>query len=182
MPAFYSLSESERHAVVRYLRTLQGRSKATALPGDASQGKSIFFGKAGCAECHMVAGQGGFLASELSSYARTKSAQQIRDAIVNPGDDPDPHNRVAVVTTRDGKKLEGVIRNQDNFSLQLQTRDGAFHFFQKGALTNIEVHSQTIMPSDYGQRLSGKDLDNLVSYLMQVARLQKDVTPTREEE
>jgi cytochrome c oxidase cbb3-type subunit III len=182
MPAFHSVSESERHAVVRYLRTLQGPSKTATLPGNPVEGKSIFFGKAGCADCHMVAGEGGFLGSELSSYARGKPSQQIRDAILNPEADPDPQKKVAVVVTRDGARLTGILRNQDNFSVQLQTSDGRFHFFQKSEVSRIEMGSQTLMPSDYREKLSGRELDNLVSYLMNVAKSDKTVRGAREEE
>jgi cytochrome c oxidase cbb3-type subunit III len=186
MPAFHSLNESERHAVVRYLRTLQGRSQgrsqAATLPGNPVEGKSIFFGKAGCADCHMVAGQGGFLGSELSSYARGKSSQQIRDTILNPGVDPDPRKKVAVVVTHEGTRLTGILRNEDNFSVQLQTSDGRFHFFQKSEVSRIEMGPQTLMPSDYRQKLSGRELDNVVSYLMNMAKSDKTVRAAREEE
>jgi cytochrome c oxidase cbb3-type subunit III len=182
MPAFHSLSESERQAVVKHLRTLQGRSKTSAVPEHPEQGKSIFFGKAHCADCHMISGQGGFLGSDLSSYASGKSAQQIRDAILNPAADPDPRRKVAVVVTRDGTRLSGIIRNEDNFSLQLQTADGAFHFFQKSDLTNVARGPQTFMPSDYREKLSRKELDNLASYLMDVAQRGEAVPSAKEEE
>lgn len=179
MPAFHSLSEPERHAVVRYLRTLQGRSRGATLPGDAAQGKSIFFGKAGCGECHMVAGQGGFLGSELSSYARGKTSQQVRHAILNPGLDPDPRKKVAVVVARDGTQLTGILRNRDNFSVQLQTSDGRFHFFPTSELSRVEIGPETLMPSDYEQKLSGRELDNLVSYLIDVAQSEKNARRSR---
>ena len=150
--------------------------------GNPEQGKSAFFGNAGCAACHMVSGHGGFLGSDLSRYGHGKSAQQIRDAILNPGADPDPRNKVVVVVTRDGSKLSGIIRNEDNFSLQLQTSDGAFHFFEKPELMNIERGPQTFMPSDYKEKLSDKDLDNIASYLIDVAERAKGVPAAREEE
>jgi len=34
---------------------LQGRREAGKLPGNPEAGKVLFFGKARCAECHMVA-------------------------------------------------------------------------------------------------------------------------------
>jgi cytochrome c oxidase cbb3-type subunit III len=182
MPAFHSLSQTERQAVVKHLRTLQGRRKTSALPENPEEGKSIFFGKAHCADCHMISGQGGFMGSDLSSYASGKSAQQIRDAILNPAADPDPRTKVAVVVTRDGTKLSGIIRNEDNFSLQLQTGDGTFHFFQKSDLTNVERGPQTFMPSDYREKLSRKELDTLASYLIDIAKCREAVPSVKEEE
>ena len=71
--------------MVAYLRFLQGTKHALNLPGDADRGEKLFFGNAGCSGCHMTAGKGGFIASDLSGYARTHSVDQIRNAITTPG-------------------------------------------------------------------------------------------------
>src|ERR1700745_2153959 len=124
MPAFHSLQRSDVQAIVAYLRILQGRTTTLHVPGDPDRGETVFVGKAGCSGCHMVAGKGGFIASDLSSYARTHTAEQIRSAIVSP--DTDQQARLVTATTRRGEKVVGRIRNEDNFSLQLQTLDGTF--------------------------------------------------------
>jgi cytochrome c oxidase cbb3-type subunit III len=85
MPPFRSLGVSEVHAVVSYLRVLQGQEKLVALPGNAASGKTLFMGKAGCSSCHMIDGIGGFLGPDLSTYGATRSATEILDAITNPG-------------------------------------------------------------------------------------------------
>ena len=64
----------------------------------------------------------------------------------------------------------GIARNEDNFTLQLQTLDGTFHFFQKAELEHLEYQPSSIMPADYGTKLSGAELDDLISYLVHVAR------------
>jgi len=168
MPAFHSLESSNIKAVVTYLRTLQGAKKPVKLPGDPQRGETIFFGKAGCSSCHMVAGRGGFIASDLSGYARTHDVEQIRNALTGPPNG-DHQARMATATTRIGKKYEGRIRNEDNFSLQLQTLDGTFHFIAKSDLEGLEYSSQTLMPSNYGSTLGTNELNDLVSYLMSVA-------------
>ena len=70
----------------------------------------------------------------------------------------------------DGQRWEGIVRNEDNFSLQLQSTDGAFHFFSKADLKAIERSQGSIMPSDYGSRLSKTQLNDLVSYLLSVGK------------
>jgi cytochrome c oxidase cbb3-type subunit 3 len=168
MPAFHSLPSSNVKAVVAYLRTLQGTNKTSALPGNAVRGKAVFYGDAGCSGCHMVAGNGGFIASDLSGYGGTHSVQEIRNAITQPGQTPDHQAQSAVVVVRTGQQYTGRIRNQDNFSLQLQSLDGTFHFFLKSDIERLEYNS--LMPIDYGSRLSARDLDDLVSYLISSAK------------
>jgi cytochrome c oxidase cbb3-type subunit 3 len=168
MPAFHSLPSSNVKAVVAYLRTLQGTNKTSALPGNPVRGKTLFYGDAGCSACHMVAGSGGFIASDLSGYGSTHSVQEIRRAITQPGQTPDHQAQSAVVVVRAGQQYTGRIRNEDNFSLQLQSLDGTFHFFLKSDIERLEYNS--LMPVDYASRLSARDLDDLVSYLISSAK------------
>jgi cytochrome c oxidase cbb3-type subunit III len=170
MPSFRLLGASRIQAVVLYVRSLQGRGEAGRLPGNPEAGKGLFFGKAGCAECHMLAGAGGFIGSDLSNYAATESAHEIRDAILHPEAKADPAKKAVLVTTMSGEQLTGVARNEDNFSLQLQTLDGSFHLFTKTDLKSVEHQDRSLMPSDYGSRLSRVELNDIVSYMMSVAK------------
>ena len=177
MPSFHLLGASRIQALVLYVRCLQGRGEPELLPGNSAAGKGVFFGKAGCGECHMVAGAGGFIGSDLSNYAAAQSAREIRDAILHPESQADPAKKAVVVTTATGEQLTGLVRNEDNFSLQLQTLDGAFHLFAKSDLKSVEHQDQSLMLSDYGSRLSRAELDDVVSYLMRAA--QSDLARTR---
>lgn len=165
MPAFHSLDSSHIKAVVTYLRTLQGRGKPVKLPGDPARGEIIFLGKAGCFGCHMVDGKGGFIASDLSAYARTHTVEQIRNEITAPPS-RDRRARMATATLHSGEKYTGRVRNEDNFSLQLQTLDGIFHLLAKSELEELEYSSQSLMPSNFGSTLSPDELNDVVSYLM----------------
>jgi putative heme-binding domain-containing protein len=169
MPAFSSLNESQVRELVGYVRALQGQLDARALPGDAARGKQIFVGKGACSTCHMISGEGGFLGPDLSTYGSEMPAGAIRNEIVKSARNPPPGYRSAVVTTRAGERIEGIVRNEDNFSVQLQTPDGTFHFFQKSDVQTLEALSKSPMPADYGQRLSPGELNDLVSYLMAAA-------------
>jgi putative heme-binding domain-containing protein len=170
MPAFRSLSIAQTQAVVLHLRSLQGRATAEPLPGDSERGRGLFFGKAECSKCHMAHGEGGFIGSDLSSYARGKSAEDIRSAVTDPDKNLDPRKRPVTVTTMNGRTQTGMARNEDNFSLQLQSLDGAFHLFAKSDLRSVEYQTRSLMPSDYGSTLSPQELDDLVSYLMNISR------------
>jgi putative heme-binding domain-containing protein len=169
MPGFRNLSDRQIRAVVGYIRSLQGKSETRTLPGDAMRGKAIFFGKGECSSCHTVSGNGGFLGPDLSAYGSSVSAGAIRDEIVKPQRMPSEGYRSAVLTITAEERLEGVIRNEDNFSVQLQTRDGSFHFFQKSELQKLEHLDASLMPTNYGSRLSSGELDDLVSYLVSMA-------------
>ncbi len=61
----------------------------------------------------------------------------------------------------------GIVRNEDNFSLQMQTLDGKFHLFDKAKLVRINHESESLMPNDYGSKLSNSELDDLIHFLSQ---------------
>ena len=180
MPPFHALQPADVQAIIAYLRILQGTKKKTLeLPGDPGHGEVIFFGKGGCSSCHMVRGKGGFIASDLSTYASTHEMEQIRTAITTDKPAADQQARLVTATTRGNDKVVGRIRNEDNFSLQLQTLDGKFYSISKSDLAGLEYSSEALMPSDYSSRLSPQDLNDIVSYLMREAGLGKAVAKTQ---
>jgi cytochrome c oxidase cbb3-type subunit 3 len=171
MPAFgSSFDDATLREVTAYLRTLLRRDQqSTTLPGDPVSGKDLFFGKARCADCHTVDGSGGFLGADLSTYARSHAAHEVRDAITDPNANLDRRQKTVSVVTSEGERLTGIARNEDNFSLQVQTPDGAFHLLMKSNIERIEYQPRSLMPGDYGQRLTTHELDDLVSFLMRAA-------------
>jgi putative heme-binding domain-containing protein len=165
MPPFQQLGKPAITSLVAYVKGLQGKNQTARLPGDPKSGEALFFGNAQCSTCHMASGRGGFIAPELTAYGQTHAAEQIKSAIMNPAA-RDSVKPVVTATTANGDRYQGIIRNEDNFSLQLQSEDGAFHFLSKANLKTIERGQDSIMPSDYSSRLSAAQLNDIVSYLL----------------
>ncbi len=180
MPAFTRLGDDILRSLVAHLRSLQGNSTTASVPGNARRGRELFFGKGECSACHMVLGQGGFFASDLTAYARGRASETIRDAIVLPNRDLDPRNRMVVVTLHTGKTYEGMARNEDNFSMQLLTRDGSLVLFAKAAVKSLSYGNQSPMPADYGTRLSKAEIEDLVNFLNSVTK--EDSKPAQDQE
>jgi hypothetical protein len=85
------------------------------------------------------------------------------------------------VTTREGRQFTGVARNEDNFSLQLQSLDGTFHLFSKADIDQLEFLPKSLMPSDYGSVLGSGEMDDLVSYLVRTARASRQMQASETE-
>lgn len=181
MPSFSHLGESVLRSLVAYLRTLQGNPLEAALPGNPKRGKELFFGKGECSRCHMVRGEGGFFASDLTSYSRGRTREVIHQAIVSPNLDLDPRSRTLVVILPNNRKLEGIARNEDNFSIQLLAQDGTFHLFNKSELKRFTYLNESPMPANYATRLSSAELEDLVNYLYSVAKKETKGSKNREE-
>jgi putative heme-binding domain-containing protein len=161
MPGFSgNLSDAEIASVVSYMHDIQHRGGA-AVQGNAVNGKTIFFGAAQCSQCHMAQGNGGFIGPDLSGLPL--SADDIRQAIVSPPSSP--AGVLTNITLKSGRKISGVVRDEDNFSIQLEDEKGGFHFLDKADVAHMERSTTPLMPTDYGTRLTASDLQDLVAYL-----------------
>jgi len=173
MPGFPDLGDPGTKAVVEYLRKLQGVTAdgpPDKLTGDPDAGRQMFYGKGQCSTCHMIMGKGGFMAQELTSYARNRRADEILQAIVNPDAELESTSRVANVRTREGQSLTGVVRAEDNLNITLQTEDGRYHFLSRSSLTAVNYSGHSLMPRDYGTRLTSGELNDLVAFLIVTGR------------
>lgn len=180
MPAFRLLGQSQIKEVVGFLRTLQRSESAASFPGDPKRGKATFFGNGGCANCHMISGQGGFLASNLSTYGQSLSASDIRKAIVEPGTSTQGM-KTATALLRNGQRVSGVVRNEDNFSVQILDSEGKFHFLLKSELQSLQYVAGSGMPTNHGQQLSTQELNDLINYLHNVRANMNSQVDTVEE-
>jgi cytochrome c oxidase cbb3-type subunit III len=181
MPGFGALDEGAAQSLVRYLRMLQGKSGERIVAGDPAKGQAIFFEKGRCAECHVIEGKGGFLGSDLSGFAAARAEEEIREAITKPSRRGRLGGSV-VVTLRDGSKISGVVRNEDNFSLQLQTLDGGFRLLGKTEVADIARQPDSLMPSTYGSTLAPRELDDLIAFLARTAGRNTSATSKRNKE
>ena len=169
MPAFSSLPTDKIWRIISYLRSLSGNSGAAneAVPGDATAGEKTFWGKGGCGSCHEVNGRGGIVAPDLSA-AGTSSADHLHQVILHPNAAITTARRWAGpssigVKTRDGEEVRGIKRSEDNYNLILTDENGKLRRFDKQDL--VEEQGQFLMPNNYGQVLSGDEIQNLVAYL-----------------
>ncbi|RXH54565.1 c-type cytochrome [Granulicella sibirica] len=169
MPPFSFLGDDSITAVVKHLRALQGVKVGAVdapITGDAEAGRAVFFGKAGCSTCHMVKGEGGFIASDMTAYGQSRGVEAIKKAIVSPDAEVPREARVVEVKTGRGEKLVGVLRSEDNINLAVQTEDGRYHFLRRDGLADVTYMGRSLMPLDYGTRLSATELDDLAAFLI----------------
>lgn len=165
MPAFGFLGDQTINDVVAHLRDLQGKNSAIRITGDPEAGKALFFGKAECSQCHMIKGQGGFIAADLTDYASGLAPEAISDAITKPDSVLPPTSTVVEAVLPGGQQIVGVARAEDNFKITLQTEDGRWHTLDKSKLKSLRHTDHSLHPRNYANRLSSSELNDLVSYL-----------------
>ena len=177
MPPFAQIGGANIEVLVHFLRVLQGgrtaqtkHTEPVAADGDPDTGRKLYFGKAQCGSCHRVQGQGAYVASDLTSYGRVHDIDAILRAMTDPAALPASSPRLATVTTVKGQTLTGVVRNEDAFSVDLQTRDGRYYLFARSELVRVSGSGYSFMPRDYSQLLSPRELEDITKFLLLAAK------------
>jgi cytochrome c oxidase cbb3-type subunit III len=187
MPAFAGkLTDNDILKVVSYLHALRGTAIDNPLPGDVAHGAQVFWGKGQCGSCHMIGGKGGLTGPDLSNIAGLRKAVTIVDTLTKPqhqvyGDGgahleslPPMNTYLPVhVTTADGKTIDGVVINQDSYSLQVMGSDEQLHLFDRTKLLKVVIESKSHMPTDYDKRLTPNEFKDLLAFLTRQALADK---------
>lgn len=148
--------------IVSYVRTLAAVPAASPA-GEAANGERVF--NAECSSCHRVNGRGGQLGPDLSRIGSARSRVGLQNKIrgstevIRPGYEP------VTLVTRDGQKIRGVRKNEDEFSIQIMDTQERLQGYLKTNLTTLTVDKRSLMPVYGPERLNAKDLDDLLRYL-----------------
>ncbi len=113
----------------------------------------------------MGVGEGGFIASDLTGYGADHSAKAIEQAIVQPDTPLDPASRVVEVKTKTGQKLIGVCVPRTTSTWRCN-RGRPLPLSDASSLAEVKYNNYSLMPHDYGTRLTSKELYDLASFLI----------------
>jgi putative heme-binding domain-containing protein len=168
-----SLKDDQIKNVIAYIRSL-ARSPGESnwkpyIPGDAQAGRKLFFdtqGKAQCAKCHTVGGEGGRVGPVLDRIASRRAPEFIIESILLPSQDIAPEFEAVTVATKDGRVITGLRVNETNFNIQLREENARFHSFLKRDLEEVKVQKKSLMPENFATLLTVQELHDLFAYLM----------------
>jgi PQQ-dependent dehydrogenase (methanol/ethanol family) len=172
MPAFQKLTDDQVWQLISYIRSLNGSAARSneVVSGDPAEGEKLFYGKATCGSCHAANAKGGLLGPDLSAAGKT-AVQLLRAKILNPNTDMNPRARgrrgpsVVVVRTDDGREIRGARRLEDTYSLQMTDTAGKLLLLDKAHILDERYEFNSLMPDDFGKRLSQPEIQNIVAYL-----------------
>lgn len=170
------MTEEEIWQVISYIRSVQVKTPAQPT-GNAVRGKELFAGSAACATCHMMQGKGGRLGPDLTATGSARSMEYVVDSVRNPSrrlaqgiseamkEFSQEYETVTVVDTT-GQKFEGVVLNEDNFTLQMLDTREQLHLFEKDRVRSLAKSRESLMPKYDEKMLPEKDLQDIIAYLL----------------
>lgn len=178
MPAWNNrLSDGDIGNIGAFIRAMRGTALDNPLPGDVAHGEAVFWGKGQCATCHAISGRGSAIGPDLGNIAAARKATAISDALTKvehrvygdggvhlPTPPPMDYEPVQVVT-KAGRTIDGVMRNQDTWSVQFIGMDSKLYSFSRSELRSVTIKPGGIMPTDYDKRLSPEEFKDLLAFL-----------------
>jgi PQQ-dependent dehydrogenase (methanol/ethanol family) len=162
MPA-NNIPDDDIWSILAYLRTLETNVPIENSRGDAANGERIFW--TSCGSCHRVNGRGGRLGPDLSRIGAGRS----RAALIREIRDPsatmlDGYQPVRLVTA-DGQQIRGAKKNEDALTVQIMDTRERLQGYVKANLREFTNDKQSLMPAYGADRLSERDLDDLLRFL-----------------
>jgi putative heme-binding domain-containing protein len=168
-----ALKPEQVRTLILYIRSLARAPTENVwkpyVSGDPQLGRKIFFdlqGKIQCAKCHSVGGEGGRIGPALDRIASRRAPEFVMESILQPSKEIAPEYEAVTVATKDGRVITGLRVNETNFSIQLTEESGRFHSFLKRDLDDFKVLKKSLMPENFGELLTVKELHDLFAYLM----------------
>jgi cytochrome c oxidase cbb3-type subunit III len=160
-----NLPDDQIWRLVAFVRDLSAAASESQVAGDPEAGAKIFFGKGGCGGCHMLRGAGGFLGPDLTDIGARRTFPQLRESLLKPSARIVEGFEGVTVTSEDGSQTKGVARNNNNYSIQILDAKGELHLLAKDKVREVVFRKSSLMPEDYGQRLSSSEIANVLAFL-----------------
>ena len=175
----YVRSEQAKAAGVSVEETKPSEEWTPYMQGDPKAGEEIFFSEGyACGKCHTVHGRGatgtgGEIGPDLTYIARTRSPQFIVESTLNPRAYIADAYELLTIFTKDGKEITGRKRylydhrgrKNDEVVQILDSSGKLWTTYYKKDIRSTSVPQAGIMPENYADILSVKQMHDLLAYL-----------------
>ncbi len=148
-------------------RQLIARLKTRLTPdaiahADKSAGRAVF--ALTCAVCHTLYGEGGKIGPDLTGSGRA-NLDYLLENIADPNAVVAADFRMTVLTLKDGRVLNGMIREKTARTLAVQTMTEKITL-ERGDVQSLAELPLSIMPEGLMEALSETQSRDLIAYLM----------------
>ena len=149
--------------LVSYLKSTGGGNSGDRYDGNTTRGESLF--ASNCSSCHRVNGAGGSLGPDLSRIAVRRSKQALTASVRDPSAQVGRGYRPVTLITRNQQRIDGAIKSEDAFSIQVMDQRQVLRGFRKADLVELRRNERSLMPVFDERTLNGAELEDILSYL-----------------
>lgn len=139
---------------------------ANLKPGEMRRGQAVFNStKASCSACHAIGYLGGNVGPDLTHIGKIRSERDLLESIVFPSASFVRSYEPVVVTTKEGKAHNGLVRKDAPDEITLATGINQEVRIARKDIEEIQPSRVSIMPAGLDQQLSPQELADLVAFL-----------------
>ena len=159
----HSYTDTEIWMLVSYLKSIGGGNRGDNYDGNAVRGDWLF--ASNCSNCHRVNGAGGSLGPDLSRITTRRSKLALIASVREPSDQIGRGYRSVTLITGNNRRVDGAIKSEDAFSIQVMDQQQVLRGFRKADLVDLRRNEQSLMPVFNERTLSENELEDILSYL-----------------
>jgi putative heme-binding domain-containing protein len=148
---------------------LMARYKALAAGGSpsAERGRDVF--EKTCLQCHKMYDQGGDVGPDLTGSDRG-NLDYILENVLDPSATVGRDYRLTIVGTTDGRVISGLLREQNDQTLTLQTVNERI-VLPRSDVEEFKESPSSMMPEGLLEKLSDDEVRDLMAYLASKAQI-----------
>ncbi len=136
--------------------------------GNAARGHELFFGKAGCSQCHALRGEGKEIGPDLSQAPSKFNRETLLDAILNPSAAIAFGYEAWLIESKTGETYSGFIIG-DGDTLTLKEISGEQRSIPRDRIASRVKQEVSIMPDNIALGLGRGELADLAEFLLNPA-------------
>ena len=134
--------------------------------GNVRRGQQLFHEqKTQCISCHQMGYLGGKLGPDLTRIGGIRQTRDLLEAIVFPSISFVRSYEPKLVTTADGRQIQGLIVEQDDESVTLALDSQRTERVMRDDIDDMAAGRVSLMPSGFDQQLNLQELADLVEFL-----------------
>lgn len=134
--------------------------------GDVRRGHAVFYSsKSACSSCHRLGAAGGTAGPDLTHVGKTRTERDLLESILYPSLSFVRSYEPMVVTTQDGKVINGVIRDETAKEYVLATGPDQEARISRDEVDEIQPGTVSVMPAGLEKQLTPQELADLVTFL-----------------
>src|SRR5581483_11494216 len=134
---------------------------------DLSRGRLIY--SRTCASCHVLFGEGGKIGPELTG-AQRNNLDYVLENLLDPSAVVPRDNQVTVIQTRDGRVVTGIIKQENDHAVIVQTPNEVLPI-PKSEIEERSRSSLSLMPEGQLATLKDDEVRDLIAYLTAPAQV-----------
>jgi putative heme-binding domain-containing protein len=133
--------------------------------GDVENGRNLLFGHdaAQCMRCHAVGGNGASVGPDLANIGTTLNREQLLESLIAPNERIAPGYGTVSVTLEDGENVTGVVQEETDAQLVIQSADGTTRKISKNDIAEQDSAPSSMPPM--GTILEKSELRDMIEFL-----------------